>query len=246
MVTAAPATALDRGRLRALPLLAATTDADLEDLLRRSVVVTAGVGEALVEQGDPSDHAYVIVSGTASVVAWGEARPSLGAGDLFGETAMVAGGVRTATVRATTPMELLRLDAQSVATATGTQTIAWSMLQALLDRIAGDGGPHAEGVDPASIVAATTSGSAGGAGEFLSIVERVVVAPSVGVFRACASADATNPGDVLATGQLLGFVDALGDRAEVRSPFAGYFMGMLALDGERVRTRQPIAWLRTL
>jgi hypothetical protein len=29
----------------------------------------------------------------------------------------------------------------------------------------------------------------------------------------------------------------------VRSPFEGTVMGMLALDGERVTARQPIAWL---
>jgi biotin carboxyl carrier protein len=31
---------------------------------------------------------------------------------------------------------------------------------------------------------------------------------------------------------------------EVRSPFAGTLMGMLAVPGERVHTGQRIAWLR--
>ena len=32
---------------------------------------------------------------------------------------------------------------------------------------------------------------------------------------------------------------------EVRSPFEGLLIGMLAVEGERVTTSQPIAWLRT-
>ena len=36
----------------------------------------------------------------------------------------------------------------------------------------------------------------------------------------------------------------IGD-VEVRSRFAGRVMGLIAVDGERVTTSQPIAWLRT-
>jgi hypothetical protein len=42
-------------------------------------------------------------------------------------------------------------------------------------------------------------------------------------------------------GELLG---TIGD-VEVRSAFAGELQGMLAMDGERVVSSQPIAWLRT-
>ena len=39
-------------------------------------------------------------------------------------------------------------------------------------------------------------------------------------------------------------VATVGD-AEVRSPWAGALMGMLAVEGERVQVGQPIAWLRS-
>lgn len=233
MVTTVPSDGLDRARLRALPLFAASSDADLGSILGRAAVVTARPGEAIVVEGDPSDYAYVVLAGATWVAQRGEELASLGPGDLFGETAMVAGGIRTATVRATTAVELLRLDAPSLAQTTGTQTIAWTMLQSLLDRIRDDD-RRAE-VDAAAPV-----------GEYLTVAERVVVAPMVGVFRLCEPAQRCEPGGLLATGQVLGFIDALGEQAEVRSPFAGFFMGMLALEGERVRARQPIAWLRTL
>ena len=43
-------------------------------------------------------------------------------------------------------------------------------------------------------------------------------------------------------GTLLG---TIGD-VEVRSPFAGELQSYIAVDGERVTLRQPIAWLRTV
>ena len=75
-------------------------------------------------------------------------------------------------------------------------------------------------------------------GEHLFATERVVVSPGAGVFRPDPSLDA---GLDLSPGQLIGHV---GDH-EVRSPFAGSVVGVLAVDGERVTPSQPIAWLRS-
>ena len=75
-------------------------------------------------------------------------------------------------------------------------------------------------------------------GEHLFATERLVVSPGAGVFDPESGVEA---GTAIAVGHLIGRV---GDR-EVRSPFAGELMGVLALDGERVTASQPIAWLRT-
>lgn len=75
-------------------------------------------------------------------------------------------------------------------------------------------------------------------GEHLFATERMVVSPAAGVFTPAATAEA---GLNLVPGTVLGTV---GDH-EVRSPFEGLLVGMLALEGERVTTSQPIAWLRT-
>ena len=75
-------------------------------------------------------------------------------------------------------------------------------------------------------------------GEHLFATERMVVSPAAGVFTPAAHAEA---GLGLTPGTVLGQV---GDQ-EVRSPFAGILVGMLAVAGERVTTSQPIAWLRT-
>ena len=75
-------------------------------------------------------------------------------------------------------------------------------------------------------------------GEHLFATERMVVSPAAGVFT---PATDLAPGFALSPGTVLGLV---GEK-EVRSPFAGILVGVLAVEGERVNTSQPIAWLRT-
>lgn len=75
-------------------------------------------------------------------------------------------------------------------------------------------------------------------GEHLFATERLVVSPGAGVF---APEPGVGPGTSIATGDLLGRV---GDQ-DVRSAFGGSLMGWLAVEGERVATSEPIAWLRT-
>jgi len=73
------------------------------------------------------------------------------------------------------------------------------------------------------------------------VSERMVISPCAGVFEPAASPDAAaTEGTIIEVGALMGNVSG----EEVRSPFGGRLMGMLALPGERVQTGQPVAWLR--
>ena len=76
-------------------------------------------------------------------------------------------------------------------------------------------------------------------GEHLFAVERLVVSPSAGVFAPIGSVD---DGALIEVGTVLGHI---GD-TEVRSPFGGILQSYIAVAGERVTLRQPIAWLRTV
>jgi len=76
-------------------------------------------------------------------------------------------------------------------------------------------------------------------GEYLFATERLVVSPANGVFQ---PGEGITAGAPVGVGHLIGRV---GDH-DVRSPFAGELMGILALEGERVTASQPIAWLRTV
>ena len=74
-------------------------------------------------------------------------------------------------------------------------------------------------------------------GEHLFATERLVVSPCAGIFVPTGE-DLT--GQFIHAGFLLGHVS----ETEVRSAFAGEIQGFLAVDGERVTSSQPIAWLR--
>jgi [acyl-carrier-protein] S-malonyltransferase len=75
-------------------------------------------------------------------------------------------------------------------------------------------------------------------GEHLFAVERLVVSPAAGLFTPVGGIEG---GTVIGVGDVLGHV---ADQ-EVRSPFAGVLQSYIAMDGERVTLRQPIAWLRS-
>ncbi len=76
-------------------------------------------------------------------------------------------------------------------------------------------------------------------GEHLFVVERLVVSPASGVFTPIATVQA---GDRISIGQSLG---SIGDTPVV-SVFEGILQSFIAVEGERVTLRQPIAWLRTI
>jgi len=75
-------------------------------------------------------------------------------------------------------------------------------------------------------------------GEHLFAVERLVVSPGTGIFTPLGSIE---DGARISVGTVMGHVGDL----EVRSPFSGILQSYIAVDTERVTTRQPIAWLRS-
>lgn len=78
-------------------------------------------------------------------------------------------------------------------------------------------------------------------GESLGALERLVVAPAVGVFLP----RAVDSGAAVLAGDEIGILEGRGSATAICSPFAGMFMGHLAEAGERVSEGQPVAWLRT-
>jgi [acyl-carrier-protein] S-malonyltransferase len=76
-------------------------------------------------------------------------------------------------------------------------------------------------------------------GEHLFAVERLAVSPAAGVFTPVGG---LSEGSMIEVGTVLGHVAD----TEVRSAFAGVLQSYIAVEGERVTLRQPIAWLRTV
>lgn len=81
-------------------------------------------------------------------------------------------------------------------------------------------------------------------GEGLSVAERMIPSPSPGTFEPAAPATFTAEGELLHAGQSVGAVHHSGRVHPVHSPFTGFVMGVLALPGEKVRSGQPLVWLR--
>ena len=77
-------------------------------------------------------------------------------------------------------------------------------------------------------------------GERVAMVERMIVAPSVGVFRSSGIAEGTT----VTAGEIVGVLEGPGTREPVRSAFTGIVMGFLAHSGERLREGQAVAWMR--
>jgi len=82
-------------------------DAEPVDLV--AVEVEAAEGDAIATQGDLGHAMFAIESGTVEVSANGQPLATLGQGDVFGEVAVLAAGIRMATVVATSPVRLIAL-----------------------------------------------------------------------------------------------------------------------------------------
>lgn len=72
-------------------------------------------GWSPIWEATPADKAYIILSGTVSVRQHGKEIAQLGPGDIMGEAALVNHSLRTASVVALTPLELIHLSDEAMA-----------------------------------------------------------------------------------------------------------------------------------
>ena len=89
---------------------------DGETLARRLERRSVPAGGVLFRQGDPGDHLYLVLSGRLRAQIEGQGGTTqplgeIGHGELVGETALLRGGPRSATVEAVEPSVLAVLDA---------------------------------------------------------------------------------------------------------------------------------------
>lgn len=71
-------------------------------------------GWSPIWEDTPPDKAYIIMSGTVSVRHKGTEIAQLGPGDIIGEQAIVKKSLRTASIVALTPLELIHLSAEAL------------------------------------------------------------------------------------------------------------------------------------
>jgi CRP/FNR family cyclic AMP-dependent transcriptional regulator len=98
---------MDPSRLQGVAIFSDLTKGELERVSRWTDEVSVPEGYELAREGQFAHEFFIIEDGAAAVTANGERIAELGAGDFFGEIGLLETERRTATVVATTPMELI-------------------------------------------------------------------------------------------------------------------------------------------
>jgi cAMP-dependent protein kinase regulator len=99
------------GVLRQIPLFEAFEGLELRLLARKLAKLEIAEGQTVFTQDEGGDQFYIVESGKVSVQIDGRERATLGAGEYFGEIALMMDVPRTATVTALQPTHLLQLSA---------------------------------------------------------------------------------------------------------------------------------------
>ncbi|TML04025.1 MAG: cyclic nucleotide-binding domain-containing protein [Actinobacteria bacterium] len=100
---------MDPNRLKAITLFQNMSDDDLSALATLAEETSVPEGQEVVREGDFSYQFFAIEEGSAAVERDGRHVNDLGPGDFFGEIGVLEKELRTATVRATSPMRLIIL-----------------------------------------------------------------------------------------------------------------------------------------
>jgi CRP/FNR family transcriptional regulator, cyclic AMP receptor protein len=93
--------------IRKVPLFSRCSKRELEQIARIADEIDLREGKEMTRQGARGREFFVLLQGDADVIKDGRRINTLGAGDFFGEIALVSDTPRTATVVATSPVRAL-------------------------------------------------------------------------------------------------------------------------------------------
>ena len=123
--------------LRRVPLFAGLESRDLRDIANTMKERRFSAGDVIAQEGQGGVGFFVIEEGEARVEIEGREVSRLGAGDYFGEIALIAESPRTATVTAETDLTALGLTSWEFRPIVETNaSIAWKLLETLAKRAA--------------------------------------------------------------------------------------------------------------
>jgi len=101
-------------RLATLPRFAGFGADELSQVAETGRLLTVPESWALIVEKTPADKAYLILDGEVSVRRGGEEVARVGKGELIGEMALVNHKLRSATVVAETPLEVLHFTSEDI------------------------------------------------------------------------------------------------------------------------------------
>ena len=122
--------------LAAVPLFSACNKTELRRVARLGTEISVSDGTVLAEQGKAGFEFCLIEDGKVRCLVDGKQVATLGAGDFFGEMALIDRGPRVATVVAEGPVQLLVFDAREFGTLLdAAPAIANKVLQSFAARV---------------------------------------------------------------------------------------------------------------
>ena len=123
--------------LRKVPLFSRCSKRELAAIATLADEVDLRQGKELIREGSRGREFFVLLEGQADVLKDGKRINEMGPGEFFGEIALVAPSpVRTATVKATTPVRVLVVTAQNFRRLLeGSPQIKLKVLEALAERV---------------------------------------------------------------------------------------------------------------
>ena len=101
---------MDVSALKNTPLFADVPDDALAKVATFATLDSVAEGKVIIREGGYSNDFYVIEDGTVKVEREGDHLADLGPGDVFGEQGLLEKQERSATVTATTPVRLIRIE----------------------------------------------------------------------------------------------------------------------------------------
>ena len=101
---------MDVSQLKRIPLFSEVPDDALAKIAPFATLEEWPEGKEIVREGGFSNHFYAIEDGSAKVERDGEHLADLGAGDVFGEQGLLERSERSATVTATSPIKLIKIE----------------------------------------------------------------------------------------------------------------------------------------
>jgi CRP/FNR family transcriptional regulator, cyclic AMP receptor protein len=125
--------------LKRTPLFAGCTKSELRELAKTADELDLREGTVLIREGRPGREFFVLIDGTAVVTKQGKKIAELGPGDWLGEIALITDSPRTATVTATSPLDVLVITDRRFRSVVETMpSIALKMLASVGERLASD------------------------------------------------------------------------------------------------------------
>jgi len=97
-------------RVEHIEMLHSLSPSEMQAIIPLLKPLTVKPGTVLCREGAPGNALFLIVEGDADIFKGPQLMAQLGAGEMFGEMALLTGEERSATVIARTPMELYELD----------------------------------------------------------------------------------------------------------------------------------------